>query len=232
MAIALATATLGDPPGHGDLHAASAHAWHPVARSADLVEGGWAQVRLLGRTWTVSRTGGVLAADPPASGVEERHGLVRLAPAEPRDPPLPVPEAGDPRFVGTWLPPSRTAAPAAAFADAVLARGHRVSAAPGRRVTCTTRAPFELRLRVEDSGSGAVRTLLVVLQPEDDDSTRVHACLLLGGARLPDRDTVAAEVAAAQQLLAGLPAPADGPAGLVLPPEPNTVALLADPVRA
>ncbi|MEU2348418.1 hypothetical protein [Modestobacter sp. NPDC049651] len=198
------------------------HAWHPVARSADLVEGGWVQVRLLGRTWTVQRSGGAPGAEPPAWGVDEQHGLVWLAPAEPHGPRLEVPEAHDPRFAAAWLPPVRSGAPAAALADA-LRTGPAEE--PGRRVTTVVQEPFQLRRRVEDPVTGTVRTLHVVLQPEDDDSTNVHARLLLRTEVPPTADDVAAEVAAArEQLAATLALPA--------PPAPNTVAPLAAPVPA
>ncbi|SFP09841.1 hypothetical protein SAMN05660464_2044 [Geodermatophilus dictyosporus] len=232
-----------DPPSapvFGDLHPSLEHAWHPVALSRELRPGGWLQVRLLGRTWALSRTPDGLSADPPAWGVRERLGLVWLAPAEPRDVPLELPEHGDRRFVTRWLTPSRSAGGAGPLADALLdvahlpfvhgraaATGvpapevtpepggfssvteHRRDGAPGsdehRVATWTHRAPFRLRLRVEWPGSGAVTTRLVVLQPEDADSTRVYTCLLLSsgpGQPLPAPDAVAAEVAAAEQELA------------------------------
>ena len=66
-------------------------AWHPVALSRELRPGGWLQIRLLVRTWTVRRTPDGLAADPSAFGVRESLGLVWLAPAEPVDLPLDTP---------------------------------------------------------------------------------------------------------------------------------------------
>ncbi|WP_138759891.1 Rieske 2Fe-2S domain-containing protein [Modestobacter altitudinis] len=225
-----------DGPVFGNLDPALEHAWHPVARAGELVEGGWVQVRLLGRTWTLHRRDGVPDADPPAWGVLERHGLVWIAPAEPRDELLDVPETTDARFTAVWLTPARSTAPAGLLADAFLdgARGRRppgaepqespeyaVSPEPGgfsgaleqravdsavarRRVTYRYRAPFQL-LRREEPDSGAVRTTLFLLQPEDADSTRVHTCLLLhglGGAAVVPADVVAAERAAEEAVLA------------------------------
>ncbi|SHF57597.1 Rieske 2Fe-2S domain-containing protein [Geodermatophilus nigrescens] len=213
----------------GNLHPALEHAWHPVARSRELRPGGWLQVRLLGRTWTLSRTAAGVTADPPAWGVRERLGVVWLAPAEPRGADLAVPEDGDRRFVRGWLPPARSAGPAATLADALLDVAHlpfvhadggepevaggTVTAEPGgftvertgggRRVTSVFRAPFLLRQRT-DLDDGSSRTLLVLLQPEDADSTRVHACVLLAappGAPLPGPDDVAAAVTAEARAL-------------------------------
>ncbi|WP_336033276.1 Rieske 2Fe-2S domain-containing protein [Geodermatophilus sp. FMUSA9-8] len=213
----------------GNLHPALEHAWHPVALSRELRPGGWLQVRLLGRTWTLSRTAAGVTADPPAWGVRERLGVVWLAPAEPRGADLVVPEDGDRRFVRGWLPPARSAGPAATLADALLDVAHlpfvhadggdpevaggTVTAEPGgftversaggQRVTAVFRVPFLLRQRT-DLGDGAARTLLVLLQPEDADSTRVHACVLLAappGAPLPGPDDVAAAVAAEARAL-------------------------------
>jgi vanillate O-demethylase oxygenase-like protein len=58
---------------------------------------------------------------------------------------------------------------------------------------------------VEEPDSGAVRTTLFLLQPEDADSTRVHTCLLLhgiGGAAALPADVVAAERAVGEAVLA------------------------------
>ena len=223
----------------GNLDPALEHAWHPVALSGELLDGGYVQTRLLGRNWTVHRHGGALDADPPAWGVTERDGVVWLAPAEPHDEPLPVPEAAEPGIAAHWLLPGRTSAPAGTVADALLDLAHRpllpgtgrgdvpllrvtpqpggftatvdLPAAPvtggerlaGRwgRATAVHRVPFQLRWRLEDPGSGAARTVVVLLQPEDADSTRVYTCLLLhaaGTAGVP-AGVVAAEAAAQQE---------------------------------
>jgi phenylpropionate dioxygenase-like ring-hydroxylating dioxygenase large terminal subunit len=240
-------------PVFGNLDPALEHAWHPVARADELLEGGYVQVRLLGRNWTVHRRGGRLDADPPAWGVAERHGVIWVAPAEPRDELLDVPETGDPRFTAAWLAPARSGAPAGPLADNFLDVAHfpfvhaatfgaadetevpayDVTAEPGgfssvqeqwfdnpedpgvargdrplrqrRRATYRYRAPFQLLLRLEELDSGAVKTILFLLQPEDADSTRIHTCLLLSGigdAATVPKDVVAAAVAFEEAVLA------------------------------
>src|SRR5690348_12562120 len=42
-------------PVFGNLDPSLEHAWHPVARGTELRDGGWLQVRLLGRNWMVHR---------------------------------------------------------------------------------------------------------------------------------------------------------------------------------
>jgi phenylpropionate dioxygenase-like ring-hydroxylating dioxygenase large terminal subunit len=199
------------------------------------------------------REGQSIDADPPAFGVRERFGVVWLAPAEPIDVPLELPEAGDRRFVPGWLPPVRSAGPAGPLADnfldvahfpfvhaATFGAGDRTEVDPYdveveaggfrsvqeqwvdnpqdpevatggrplrqlRRATYVYRAPFQLRLRLEFLESGAVTTILFLLQPEDADSTRIYTCLLLSagpGAPLPSPATVAAEVAFEERVLA------------------------------
>jgi phenylpropionate dioxygenase-like ring-hydroxylating dioxygenase large terminal subunit len=111
-------------PVFGNLDPSLEYAWHPVALSRELRPGGWLQVRLLGRTWTVRRDGEGVSADPPAFGVRERFGLVWLAPAEPVDVPLELPEAADRRFVTGWLMPERSPGPAAPMADTFLDVAH------------------------------------------------------------------------------------------------------------
>jgi phenylpropionate dioxygenase-like ring-hydroxylating dioxygenase large terminal subunit len=100
------------------------NAWHPVALSRELRAGGWLQVRLLGRNWMLRRDGGELSAEPPAFGVRERLGVIWLAPAEPVNLPLDVPEAGDRRFVSSWLPPLRSPGPAGPMVDTFLDATH------------------------------------------------------------------------------------------------------------
>jgi phenylpropionate dioxygenase-like ring-hydroxylating dioxygenase large terminal subunit len=227
-------------PVFGNLDPALEHAWHPVTLSTDLHEGGYVQVRLLGRNWTVHRRGGGVDADPPAWGVAERHGVIWVAPAEPRHDLLDLPEATDPLVTAVWLQPARSTAPAGLLADLFLdvahvphlhpgASGgsgsevprHDVTREPGgfssvldpgsggpgdepaRRATYRYRAPFQLLLRLADLDGGTVTTL-VLLQPEDADSTRVYTCLLLrgaGSAAVP-ADVVATEVASARAVLA------------------------------
>jgi phenylpropionate dioxygenase-like ring-hydroxylating dioxygenase large terminal subunit len=220
----------------GNLDPSLEHAWHPVALSDELLEGGYVQTRLLGRTWTVHRRDGVLAGDPPAWGLLERHGVVWLAPAEPRDAALAVPEADDPTVVRAWLPPVRSSAPAGPLADLFLDAAHVPVVHPGtcevadgpavevtvqtggstsvrstdggrHRTTAVHRAPFQLRLRTEELDTGAARTTVLLLQPEDDDSTRVYARLFLtppDGATLTPDDVAAAVATAGAALVADL----------------------------
>jgi phenylpropionate dioxygenase-like ring-hydroxylating dioxygenase large terminal subunit len=111
-------------PVFGNLDPSLEHAWQPVALSKELRPGGWLQVRLLGRTWLLRRDGNGLSADPPAFGVRERFGVVWLAPAEPADTPIDVPEAGDRHFVQGRLLPVRSPGPAGPLADNFLDVAH------------------------------------------------------------------------------------------------------------
>ncbi len=126
VAPATAAATPPGPAGvvFDNLDPALEHAWHPVALSRELRPGGWLQVRLLGRNWMLRRDGEDLSADPPASGVRERLGVIWLAPAEPVDVDLEVPEVPDRRFVARWLPPLRSPGPAGPLADTFLDATH------------------------------------------------------------------------------------------------------------
>jgi phenylpropionate dioxygenase-like ring-hydroxylating dioxygenase large terminal subunit len=227
------------PPGpvFDNLDASLEQSWHPVALTRELRPGGWLQVRLLGRTWTLRRRSDGLAVDPPAFGVREHLGVVWLAPSEPVDLPLEVPEADDRRFVSGWLPPVRSAGPAGPLADALLDTSHvpfvhggpveprvvEVVEFPGgfaavqeyepaaarggerRRMVVDYRAPFQLRLRQELPMAGVVSTVLFLLQPEDADSTRVYARVLLSsgpGRPLPAPSAVVQEMAFVHGLLA------------------------------
>ena len=120
------------------------HAWHPVALSRELRTGGWLQVRLLGRTWTLFREDGVAQADPPAFGVRERLGVLWLAPAEPADVALEVPEADDRSNVGGWLPPLRSPGPAGPLADTFLDATHGPFVHPTTLAAVPEIAPYEL----------------------------------------------------------------------------------------
>ena len=115
-----------DPAGRvfGNLDPSLEHAWHPVALSRELRAGGWLQVRLLGRTWKLRRDGDDVTAEPPAYGVREQFGVIWLAPAEPTDVELELPEAADRRFVTGWLPPVRSPGPAGPLADTFLDATH------------------------------------------------------------------------------------------------------------
>ena len=118
-----------EPPGpvgssFDNLDPSLEHAWHPVALSRELRPGGWLQVRLLGRNWMLRRDGDDVSADPPAFGVRERLGVLWLAPAEPADVALEVPEVRDRRFVTGWMKPVRSPGPAGPLADTFLDATH------------------------------------------------------------------------------------------------------------
>ena len=77
--------------------------------------------------------------------------------------------------------------------------GRRRRPVERRRLVVGYRAPFQLRLRLEFPRSGVVSTTLFLLQPEDPDSTRVYARVLLSagsGRPLPAPSTVVQEMAA------------------------------------
>ena len=161
-------------------------AWHPVAAADQLAPGGWLAVRLLGRTWNLERRDDGIAVSPAAWGVREREGLVWIAPSRPATTDLGSAGAGR----AQWLPPQRTATPAAVLLDALLGPGTAVRATRGgfatqredgdRRVRTEVALPFQLLRRVE-TADGPARWELVLLQPEDPDSTRVHARVSIEG---------------------------------------------------
>ena len=203
------------------------HAWHPVALSRELRPGGWLQVRLLGRTWTLRRDGdgaGRRCRPRSACGSASAWSGWRR-PSRPTSP-LEVPEAVDRRFVSGWLPPVRSAGPAGPLADTLLdathgpfvharrparptgggrrdgrARARRVQQRPGavvrqpgrpggrhRRAAAAPAEADDVRLpgAVPAAAAagvarrpGASTTVLFLLQPEDADSTRVYARVLL-----------------------------------------------------
>jgi hypothetical protein len=209
----------------GNVDPSLAHAWQPVALARELRPGGWLQVRLLDRTWTLHRTTEGVTAEPAVSGVWERHGVVWLAPSEPVDAPLDAPELVDRRFVSGWLPPVRSAGPAAPLVDALLGMvvadgpgdvveepgGFRATVLleglPGRMVMCTYRAPFQLLVREVHPESGAITTALFLLQPEDVDSTRIYTRLLLSdgpGRPLPAPSDVVERMAGLHRMLESL----------------------------
>lgn len=152
-----AAADLFHGPVFGNLDASLEHAWHPVALSRELRTGGWLQVRLLGRTWMLRRTGAGLEADPPAFGVRERLGVVWLAPAEPRDVPLEVPEAADPSFVTGWLPPLRSPGPAGPLADTFLDATHSAFVHPTSIGAADRPAVVPSEIAVEPGGFRSVQ---------------------------------------------------------------------------
>lgn len=182
------------------------HAWHPVAAADQLAPGGWLAVRLLGRTWTIERRDDGLAVLPAAWGVREREGLMWIAPARPTATDLGSAGAGR----AQWLPPQRTATPAAVLVDALLGAGTAVRATRGgftvtrdegdRQVRTEVALPFQLLRRVAPA-DGPVRWELVLLQPEDADSTRVHARVSVEG-RVTRPELTAAALRLQEQLTA------------------------------
>jgi phenylpropionate dioxygenase-like ring-hydroxylating dioxygenase large terminal subunit len=131
-------------PVFGNIDPSLEHAWHPVALSVELRAGGWLQVRLLGRTWTLFRKDGEVVADPPAYAVRERLGVIWLAPAEPADVPLEVPESDDRHFVTGWLPPLRSPGPAGPLADTFLDATHGPFVHPATLAAVPEVAAYEL----------------------------------------------------------------------------------------
>ncbi len=92
-------------------------AWHPIALASELP----VEATLLGRTWTVEQN---LDVTPKPYAVQERWGLVWLAPEEPLVDLFDEPDAEDRDYVGAWLPPSVTNASAAFVADNFLDVAH------------------------------------------------------------------------------------------------------------
>jgi phenylpropionate dioxygenase-like ring-hydroxylating dioxygenase large terminal subunit len=74
-----------------------------------------------------------------------------------------------------------------------------------RRATYVYRAPFQLLLRLEELDAGSVKTILFLMLPETDTSTRIYTKMLLhniGGELRPGPETVAREVAFEEAVLA------------------------------
>ena len=87
--------------------------WHPVALASEPP----GEVTLLGETWDPRDKG-------TAFGVREKWGLIWLAPEEPLVDLFPDADADDAAYVGAWLPPARTPAPAGVVADNFLDVAH------------------------------------------------------------------------------------------------------------
>jgi len=74
-----------------------------------------------------------------------------------------------------------------------------------RRATYVYRAPFQLLLRLEELDAGSVKTIVFLMLPETDTSTRIYTKMLLhniGGELRPGPETVAREVAFEEAVLA------------------------------
>jgi len=91
------------------------HAWHPVALAGELP----CDVTLLGQVYRVADT-----VDPEPYGVQERWGLIWIAPEEPKTELFADADADDAAYVGAWLPPVRTPASAGVVADNFLDVAH------------------------------------------------------------------------------------------------------------
>jgi phenylpropionate dioxygenase-like ring-hydroxylating dioxygenase large terminal subunit len=174
-------------PVFGNLDPSLTSAWHPVALTDELLVGGWLSVQLLGSTWTLHRTAEGLSVEPAAWGAEDEKEV-------PAYEVLPGP-GGFTSVQEQWFDNP---------ADPGVLDGSR-PLRQRRRATYVVRLPFQLLLRLEELGTGAVKTILFLLQPEDADSTRVYTCMLLsgiGGARTIPPDVVASEVAFEEAVLA------------------------------
>jgi phenylpropionate dioxygenase-like ring-hydroxylating dioxygenase large terminal subunit len=106
-----------------NLDPALRRAWHPVALSEEVGDRPY-RTRLLGEDWTLWRVGDAVRADPVPHGLRERWGLIWLAPRPPLVDLFDDPDAEDAAFVGAWLPPARTTAPAGIVADNFLDVAH------------------------------------------------------------------------------------------------------------
>jgi phenylpropionate dioxygenase-like ring-hydroxylating dioxygenase large terminal subunit len=109
----------GIDPDPGDLltndDPALRHAWHPVALKSELP----CDVTLLGEVYRVGDT-----VEPEPHGVQERWGLIWIAPEEPKTELFADADAEDAAYVGAWLPPVRTPASAGVVADNFLDVAH------------------------------------------------------------------------------------------------------------
>lgn len=100
-----------------------AHGWHPVALSTE-INTQPCTARLLGADWTLTRTRGVLSAQPVPAALTERWGIVWLSPQPPTVDLFDDPDEEDRDFVGGWLEPARTPAAAGFTADNFLDVAH------------------------------------------------------------------------------------------------------------
>jgi len=180
--------------------------WHPVAAAGEVGQAPLT-VLLQGRRHLLAR-----GADGRVrcSGVrvQQRHGLVWLAPTDPDPQALELPEATDPAWCGGWLGPLRVGAPASAVLAAQLAgpgdgdllvspTGLRVAWVepfdahddPGvalglrprsqtRRVAVTVGLPLQVVVRVSHGDGGGRTTLCYALQAEGAATTRVRVLVL------------------------------------------------------
>ena len=108
-----------------NLDASLQYGWHPVALMAEVPAGGATAVRLLGQHWLVSRSdAGELSAEPTPAGLQQRFGVVWLAPRSPRVSLLESPDDDDPAFAQGWLEPEQSPSPAGVMAENFLDVAH------------------------------------------------------------------------------------------------------------
>jgi phenylpropionate dioxygenase-like ring-hydroxylating dioxygenase large terminal subunit len=107
-----------------NLDPALERAWHPVALSDEIGLEPY-EARLMGRWWWFSRgVDGAISTPDAAHAVTERWGLVWLAVRQPVVDLFDDPDGEDARYVGAWLPPSRSNVPAGVVADNFLDVAH------------------------------------------------------------------------------------------------------------
>lgn len=101
--------------------------WHPLALASEVPDGpdgGSLHARLLGRDHEITRTATGFAVSPTVAGVQERFGVVWVAPQQPTVALLESPDDSDPFFAQGWLVPDRSASPAGVLAENFLDIAH------------------------------------------------------------------------------------------------------------
>lgn len=100
------------------------HAWHIVALSDEVTATPF-ETTLIDCTYTLTRNDdGTISVSPHVHDVTERWGSVWIAPLEPFAPIFEDPDVEDANYVGAWLPPVVTNAPAGLVADNFLDVAH------------------------------------------------------------------------------------------------------------
>jgi phenylpropionate dioxygenase-like ring-hydroxylating dioxygenase large terminal subunit len=140
-----------------------AAAWHPVGLATEL-KAAPVDVRLLGQTWTLSRSpDGALDAEPTPHAVTERWGLVWLAPERPRVELFDDPDEEDATYVGAWLRPLRTPVAAGLTADNFLDVAHFPFVHVGTFGAASERVVADYDVELEPGGFRSVQ-----VQPFDN----------------------------------------------------------------
>ena len=100
------------------------HGWHIVALSDEVTATAY-EAALIDRTYTLTRNAdGTIAVTPDVYDVTEKWGSVWIAPLEPYTQIFEDPDDEDLTYVGAWLPPVVTNAPAGLVADNFLDVAH------------------------------------------------------------------------------------------------------------